>query len=526
MKIEKLLGITEVPLEDLASLRNRWTPGTCEGILKDTVFRKWADDTLVSNLLWIHARPGNGKSVQAAFLVHYFVESGCTCNYYFFKHDDSAKQSASSLLRSLAFQISQTEPIFEDALLLISENGSGLEKMDARAIWQKLFLSILFKLKDIGPFYWIIDALDESDSISAVVDIFSSISSSTTPIHIVVFSRQTPAIKTAFDRITNRTPLTIINAERNADDIRLHTMFEMEYMHCAPYYRKQITDQIIERAEGNFLWVNLVLKEIMQCHTHEEIKLALDEIPSGMDHLYRRMEASIRSLARASDKDLARIILIWATFSRRPLHTEEMSRALQPEFSAVLDLKFTVNRLCGYFVTVDSNNRIALVHRTAREYLLKSSNLPFPLIAHDAHEAMFKKTLSIFLDRQIRSITAQKPALPFYPYSATSWAYHLDLSPTSSDMSLSLLVRFFQGTHVLSWIQMLASLGQLKVLIFTSQILTSLVQKRRRLDVVGMPVQHHLPDLKFLELWSVDLLKLTGKFGGHLLQEPSAVYKY
>lgn len=489
-------------------------------------FQLWINDTLISNILWIHAGPGNGKSVQAAFLVNHFIESSCNCNYYFFKHDDSTKRSASSLFRSLAFQISQTTPSFEDALLLMSEDGARLEKVDTRTIWQKLFLSVLFKLKDISPFYWVIDALDESDSIPIIIELLSTISSSITPIHIIILSRQTPAINQAFDRITNSTTLTIINAEHNVDDIRLYAMLEMEYMHGNADYHKQIIDQIAERAEGNFLWVNLVLKEIMQCHSYEEIKVALDEIPLGMDSLYQRMEASIGSLARASDKNIARTILIWATYSRRPLDTEEMTRALQLEFPAILDLKFTIDKVCGHFVMVDSNNRISLVHRTAREYLVKSSGLPFSINAHHAHKELFRKTLSIFLDRQIRSINGQRPILPFYPYSATSWAYHLHLSPADSDESLSLLVKFFQGSYILAWIQMLALMGQLKVLVFTSQIVSSLVQKRRKLDATKMPLLHRLSDLQFLDLWSVDLLKLTGKFGGHLLQDPSAIYKY
>lgn len=525
-KIESLLGVSDDPSNDLISLQDRWTPGTCEGILLEANFQKWTKDTHGSNILWIYAQPGHGKSVQAAFLVDHFIKLGCKCNYYFFKHDDSTKRSASSLLKSLVFQITQDIPAFEEALSVMSEEGLRCEKMDARSIWHKLFLSVLFKLQSTGPLYWVVDALDESDSISTVIDILSTISSSYFPIHTIVFSRQTPAITKGFDRVSNVVPLTIINAEQNLDDIRLYAINEMKYMHGNNDLRKEIVDRIVERAEGSFLWVNLVLKEIMQCHNYEEIKISIDEIPSGMDSLYRRMETSIKTLTRVSDKDLARTIIIWATYSRRPLTTDELLRALQPQFPAVLDLSFTISKVCGHFVTIDSCSHIRLVHQTAREYLTKSSDLPFSINTHESQADLFSKTISIFYDRQIRSIAVQKPIIPFYVYSATSWAYHLNLSSAGSDASLTLLTRFFEGSHVLSWIHLLAILGELKVLIFTAQSLTNYIQKRKKIDASKMPLLHCLSDLHLLELWAIDLLKLAGKFGGHLLQEPTAIYKY
>lgn len=524
-KVKTLLSISEEPSNDLTSLRNRWTPATCRGILSNETFQNWAEESLASKILWIYARPGNGKSVQAAFLIDHLIESGRKCSYFFFRHDDSGKRSASSLLKSLAYQIANSARTFEEALGVKCEDGLRLEKMDARSIWQKIFISTLFKMQGIPQFHWIIDALDESDSISLILELFSSIPTSLVPIKIMIFSRQTPAIGKAFDRISNVTSLTSLNVDHNADDIRLYATLEMEYMHGTTECRNRIVDQIVDKAEGNFLWVNLVLKEIMQCHSFEEIQNAFDEIPSGMDPLYQRMEASIENLTKASDKDLARTILIWATYSRRPLNTEELLRALKPQFPAVLDMQFTVSKVCGHFVIIDSNHCISLVHRTAREYLVKSSTLPFSINAKGAHEDLFKKTISTLIDRQIRSIATQKSISPFYSYCATSWAYHLNLSSAASDKSFDLLASFFQGAFVLPWIQILAVLGQLKVLIYTSRGLTSFVQKRRKLDAMKMPLLHRLSDLQLLELWAIDLLKVVGKFGSHLLQEPTAIYK-
>ena len=60
------------------------------------------------------------------------------------------------------------------ALYSLYEEGIRLEKMEARAIWQRLF-SVLFKLNIQKTLYWIIDGLDEAESIVALLDMLSAI---------------------------------------------------------------------------------------------------------------------------------------------------------------------------------------------------------------------------------------------------------------------------------------------------------------------------------------------------------------
>ncbi|MCJ1306244.1 hypothetical protein MMC08_009063, partial [Hypocenomyce scalaris] len=80
--------------------------------------------------------------------------------------------------------------------------------------------------------------------------------------------------------------------------------------------------------------------------------------------------------------------------------------------------------------------------------------------------------------------------------------------------------------YVLPWIQALATLKDLKFLVFASQSLTTLIRKRRNIDASRMPLLHRLSDLDLLEHWATDLLKVVGKFGGHLLQDPTTIYRF
>ena len=524
--MKSLLSVDGAPEEDYTTLWDSWKVGTCGAMLSEPAFVEWVRDSPTSSILWAYAAPGSGKSIQSSFLINHLLESGYHCSYFFFKYADSTKRSANSLLRSLAFQVAQDIPSFHLALGSLDDEGMRVEKADARTIWRKIFLQILFRYELSKPLYWIIDALDESESTNTIIDLLQSISCSKSPIRILIMSRQTPLITAAFDRISNKVQLTRFCFDQRIEDIHTYVADEMQYMHGGSALRKTVVDQIVQRAEGNFLWVHLAVKEIMQSHGEDDIKQALEEVPSGMEPLYHRMEATIAHLTRASDKSLARLILLWTLYSRQPLGAKDLLRALLPDFPSILDLKHTIDQVCGHFVVVDSKDRIALVHQTAREYLMKASKLTFRLDQHESHEELFQRTLSVWLDPNIRSASGQTVPPPFYHYSATSWAYHLNRSSVIADVSLDLLVKFFQNSYVLYWIQALAALGQLKVLVYTSQSLASYIKKRQRADSSRNPLLHRLLDLGLLELWAVDLLKVVGKFGDNLLQDPATILTY
>ena len=118
-------------------------------------------------------------------------------------------------------------PDYEASLALLSDNGLKIDTMDARTIWQKLFLSALFELSSEALLYWIIDVLDDSDRAIAIIDFLSHIKTSKTPIHVLITSRSDPITKT---------PVASICLD-DADDIRRHAASEKQYMPGNPKIR-------------------------------------------------------------------------------------------------------------------------------------------------------------------------------------------------------------------------------------------------------------------------------------------------
>jgi WD40 repeat protein len=524
--ITLLLGVSEIPSEDLSFYTERWKPGTCEWISYNPAFSEWLEDSTESGILWIHALPGSGKSILASYIVTLLLGLYRPCGYFFYRFDDHSKKSLAACLRSLAFQTAQQLPEFRSALNSLSNIGLKLEKADARTIWKTVFQGILFKSSLSTGLYWVIDGLDESDSPKLLIELLSSLTSSQLPIKILLVSRRSPEIALAIERIAMTTLIRVMPMEDNQLDIEVFVKQEIELIHATPELKVDIVRRLLDKADGNFLWVRLALDELLQCHTQEDIEEALEGIPAGMEELYLRMEDSVTKSSRASHKALATSIFSWAVCGRRPLTIEELSQALLPEFPIVRDLKDTVSQMCGQFVVVDvKSSQVKMVHQTAKNFLLSISNSSLSIQPLVAHEQLFSKCVKFLSDPQLRRRPGQVDERAFARYAAVSWAYHLDASSPASENVLNLLTDFFKGQAVLVWISVLASIGDLEKLVQTSRSLTIFIQRRRKHDAGINPLLHKLGEIEGLELWATDLNKICAKFSQNLIGDPSTIFK-
>ena len=373
--------------------------------------------------------------------------------------------------------------------------------------------------------------MDESDSSQTLLEIFAGISKAAVPVHLLLVSRYTENLSLAFARIETIVKIHTQEIEAKESDIHLFVRQELRYLRSTETSKQRVLKRVLQRACGNFLWVTLAMREIMKCFTEEAIEKALNEIPSGMEPFYQRMETNIARDLREGDKGLAKHILTWTACARRAMTLLELSQALEPEFPAVLDLRHAIGEVCGQFVVVDRSSHVAMVHQTARDYLLKTPDLEFSIIAPEAHKQLFIRSLSYLLDPDLKATLGQVAALrapPFLQYAATCWPYHLDLSRLSRSSSLSflpLLARFFRGPYVLTWIHALAYFDQLKILVQASEYLHAFASKKREMHADDVPNNDRIEDLELLDSWAADLLKVFAKFGPNLSQNPSAIYK-
>lgn len=518
------LGVASAPEEEFATRRSVRKQGTCEGFLKSEVVDSWLHSEC-RLLLWAHAPPGSGKSTTCSFAIEQLLGAGQHCSYFFFRHGQRHKQSPSSMLRSLAYQTALQMPAYRKALVDLASSGTDISTKDGPTLWKKLFAGVLGTIRGQEDIYWVIDGLDESDSSKQVIELLSGTADFKVHARILVFSRRLASISQAFQLARKKLPVIEMALPDNRNDIRSMVAGEIDYLLSGDEFKAEVVREITARSQGNFLWASLVTTHVLKCRREDQVKQVLDTTPDGMERLYDRMTDAITGLDDTKDKALAKILLTWAMYAKTPITVEELSEVHATELKSIMDLGHAISHVCGQFVVVNPQGRVTLVHHSAREYLGKTRRCPFSLQPQDGHEELFGKCIVTLCDKGLRRKINTLKVPQFLPYASTSWSDHLEGCSPSSDRILDALVRFFSGPYPLAWIQYLAMSSRLSELFGASRKLTAYVRKRKKVDADTSPLLHRLTDLSLLETWAVDMMKLPAKFGRHLSDDPSLIYK-
>lgn len=517
-------------------------PGSCQWILSRNSFTSWLDGTDTgSNILWLSGPPAVGKSVLAGFIVDH-IRQRLDCQHYFFVSNDQQKKTAAYFLRAMAFQVAQSNEDFRENLIDLHEASEiTFGEQTANVIWLKIFEGILFKMNIAFPLYWVVDALDEADSPSLLASLFTKIEEAF-PVRLLIISRMTQDILIPFHvhagsiRIFEDT----ISTEDTLNDIQAYVKHAVGTLPGDKTFQLEIADQVLKKASGSFLWVTLALDSIQKnWHTAEDIRQAMTELPAGMEALYVRMAQKFAAQAPRL-VDMAQKILMWTACAMRPLDIIELEQALSPEFGNFVSLEDTIMQICGQFVSVEKS-KVSLIHHTAVQFLLhESERHSSPITTKGGHTYLAIACINFLSDIKWRQILASLSGdkLPlqsvgrssvlddyhFLSYAISSWAYHISLAKVDSDQLQSLLVLFFDK-YSLSWINAVALLGDLRTLIRAAQYLKTYI-KRRKNKTPQTPHQSLQADgTDILRQWSVDLIRLVGKFGSNLARSPSSIYR-
>ncbi|KAI1480225.1 hypothetical protein F4774DRAFT_87229 [Daldinia eschscholtzii] len=522
--LRSFLAITEIPAIDYSFFRDQWVRGTCEWILQDQDFIEWlqvSDPT--SSLLWLSGGAATGKSVLSSFIINYLVERGACCQYYFIRFSDQKKRTLSSLLRTIAYQIALTIPSFLQRLLELTDEAVDYETADPRTIWERLFKSILFNMEDQKPLYWVIDGLDEAHDPRAIIKLLSDVACSLIPLRIILIGRRTSEIESTFQKVSNSLKARTINIEGHSEDLRCYVRQELS-MPGGPEFKENIIQRIVEGSQNNFLWVRLAVSKLNLCQRLADVEIALRELPVGMEALYDRMASSIAERPSLTDRALASSMLQCIACSFRGLTVTELSQALDEDISELLDFERSIVDLCGGFVAVDNGGNVVMIHQTAREYLLSDNGHPFGIDPQEAHERMFKSCMKSLMTIGLRAKVNRNQKPEFIDYASTYWSSHL--MATSLDSEAGKVLKKFLTSHwVLTWIHILASNNQQRILIQTSRNLSKYCLKQRRHNVLQRDKEQQIVEQELLESWSIDFVKLVGKFGIHLRRDPESIYK-
>jgi hypothetical protein len=280
----------------------------------ETRFRDWLHATTDDkNVFWISGKPGAGKSTLMKYLAHeQALEdhlSQWTCNqklivakYYFWKHGSHLQKSLVGMVRALLFQcLSQHPDLFTQAF----PNKDWLNAHHSLSFHrvQEMLKSISAAAPQLNiKLFFLIDGLDELDDrddlnnivtnerdLIAFLQNFKAMPS----VKLCVSSRALNTFQNAFGQI-NEQCLKIHDLTRN--DIRafIHDIWEGEKNISNSVQShldyKLIVEELIEAAEGVFLWVKLASRILLDGMTNQDrisnLREKLRSIPGELYQVY------------------------------------------------------------------------------------------------------------------------------------------------------------------------------------------------------------------------------------------------
>lgn len=231
------------PSNDLQSLKRKKgnrVEGTCEWILTNPQLVKWIDipdDSSVepvSRTLWLHGRPGQGKSTLAmhiteALTASFKDDSTKALSYFFCDASYATRTTANSILRGLLwhFYTSHPELIPTYARQRYSQLRDDLFR-DFDHLWTLLLETVAANAS--CQFYCIIDALDECGEESRI-DILRQIEQTfgtghgPTNLHFLLLSRPYAYIR---DYLGQFESLDLASLPQVKNDVRQYISFELE----------------------------------------------------------------------------------------------------------------------------------------------------------------------------------------------------------------------------------------------------------------------------------------------------------
>ncbi|KAH9031156.1 hypothetical protein EDB85DRAFT_1385129 [Lactarius pseudohatsudake] len=318
---------------------------TADWFFEGSKIKQWKS---TGSLLWIHGKPGAGKSIlcssviQDAFVLR---DAGlASVAYFYFDFRDTDKQSRRDLLLSLVSQLSaRSDPCCEILfrLYVAHDNGAHKPSDDVLVRCLKEMLTVLVQI----PTYLIVDALDECPNTSGiptvrarVIELVKELLGLHLPnLHMCITSRPEIDIKAALGPLASHSISLheeIGQKQDIADYIKSVVYSESDTMmsRWREDEKKLVIETLSERADGMFRWVFCQLEALQDC-LPASVRRTLKELPESLDETYERILKEIKRPSR----DHAHRLLQCLTVAIRPLRVEELAELLAYDFDAAED---------------------------------------------------------------------------------------------------------------------------------------------------------------------------------------------
>ncbi|KAI1111484.1 hypothetical protein F5Y14DRAFT_309265 [Nemania sp. NC0429] len=523
--IETFLMISYDAEDDLIAAETDKTEGTCEWAIHLESFISWRDShNNMPMFYWLTGQPGSGKTVLASHIIRHLQSRGADVCFHFFHHGEKTQQSISGFLRQIAYQMALHHPSVRQSLHTMQETGLAFDKDDERAIWRKLFTNEIFNLSLQRPQYWIVDGLDECVDASKLFTLLAKFQPAF-PVRFCFVSRKRPDFDRHFSRFGQRLYTHHIDASRTLEEIEAYIRDHATMLPVDEEESDSLIGRIVQKSRGIFLWARLALEELEKVYSDESVNSILDEMPEGMIPIYTRILEMMAANTR--EIKLTKAILTWAVCGARSLSVHELQASLKLDMTtSIISVERSVEGLCGQLLRVDKTGTVHVIHTTVRDFLFdRGLESPLAIQKDQGHQRLAQICLQYLISDEMRPPRSRSllhvqagTTSEFADYACTLFSEHVVEASVESDEILILLYKFFK-TNVLTWIEFIARRKRdLFYIIRTARDLRRYLERRVE---PPSPLDDYV---KFVTLWTSDLIRIVAKFSRNLLNFPTAIF--
>jgi hypothetical protein len=475
-------------------------------VLDNTTYQQWRQNPH-SRLLWVKGDPGKGKTMLLCGLVNELqsvTPRTELLSYFFCQATDSRINSATSVIRGLLYMLVDEQPsLISHVRRKYDYAGKALfEDANAWVALSEIFTSMT-QDKGLKTTYLVVDALDECVvDLPKLLDLIVRTSTFSSRVKWLLSSRNENHIEEKLKSVSDGAKLSL-ELKQNAEQVaRAVDAYIDHKLSCLGSLReadlrKQVRDELHQKANGTFLWVALVMQELEKPESWDPLAV-VEEAPAGLQQLYDRMMGQIQRLS-ARNVVICQSLLCTTAVAYRPLFLAEMGSLCRSTGRATMVAE-TVRKIvamCGSFLTV-RDEQVYLVHQSAKDYLsdkMRAAALPSQSEMHCTLFAQSIRLLSSELKRDMNNLVEPgfsiNQALTPDPdpdplatarYSCIYWVDHLcDSKPESlassiDDLQVLDAVDEFLRRKYLYWLEGLSLCKSVGKGVVSIERLWSLVQ--------------------------------------------------
>ena len=270
------------------------------------------------DLYWIQGKLGSGKSslmsflseeprtLENAFASQQYSGQKVLVTFFFWNAGSVLQKSAEGLLRSFVYQLLDSDPMLYDRMLT---RNPALERLNPKQAWSAKALKSLLNaaIEHVeNPVLVLLDGLDEfnhdMNDLISIINMLRGIKD----VKLCLSSRPLRRLETTFEGcdglrlqyLTRNSIRTYIDGvlEQNGG----FRQFQGRQQSAAEARKSELVATILEKAHGVFLWVDLVISDVLEginnLDTWDNLFQRVEETPEDVERLYDRMWGKCQKL--------------------------------------------------------------------------------------------------------------------------------------------------------------------------------------------------------------------------------------